>query len=84
MSSKNENQEQLTPDTFKVLLKKLAQVPDDFTPEDVAQCFRHLCRVDGKGATDAQVRQEWRMEPSETTTYLYFCRFFRLARSLRP
>ena len=55
MSSAKESQEQLTPDTFKVLLKKLAQVPDDFTPEDVAQCFRHLCRVDGKGATEAQV-----------------------------
>ncbi|WWC65206.1 anthranilate phosphoribosyltransferase [Kwoniella dejecticola CBS 10117] len=40
-----------TPDTFKVLLKKLVQTPDDFTPEDCAQCFRHLCV---QGASDAQ------------------------------
>jgi hypothetical protein len=54
--TRQEEQSQYTPDTFKVLLKKLTQVPDDFTPEDVAQCFRHLCRSDGKGATEAQVR----------------------------
>ncbi|WWC72603.1 anthranilate phosphoribosyltransferase [Kwoniella pini CBS 10737] len=40
-----------TPDTFKVLLKKLVQTPDEFTPEDCAQCFRHLCV---QGASDAQ------------------------------
>ena len=50
-----EEQKQYTPDTFKVLLKKLTQAPDDFTADDVAQCFRHLCKVDGIGATEAQV-----------------------------
>ncbi|WWD07304.1 anthranilate phosphoribosyltransferase [Kwoniella europaea PYCC6329] len=42
---------QYTPETFKVLLKKLVQTPDDFTPEDCAQCFRHLCV---QGASEAQ------------------------------
>ncbi|WRT70722.1 anthranilate phosphoribosyltransferase [Kwoniella shivajii] len=42
---------QYTPETFKVLLKKLVQSPDQFTPEDCAQCFRHLCV---QGASDAQ------------------------------
>lgn len=41
-----------TPDSFKVLLKKLVQTPDEFTPEDCALCFRHLCV---QGASDAQV-----------------------------
>ncbi|RSH86929.1 anthranilate phosphoribosyltransferase [Saitozyma podzolica] len=40
-----------TPDSFKVLLKKLVQTPNDFTPEDCALCFRHLCV---QGASDAQ------------------------------
>jgi anthranilate phosphoribosyltransferase len=53
--AKTDDEQKFTPDTFKLLLKKLAQVPDDFTPEDVADCFRHLCRVDGKGASEAQV-----------------------------
>lgn len=51
-----------TPDTFKVLLKKLVQSPDDFTSEDVAECFEHLV-ISGqrdeqghvKGATEAQI-----------------------------
>jgi anthranilate phosphoribosyltransferase len=41
-----------TPDSFKVLLKKLVQTPNEFTPEDCALCFRHLCV---QGASDAQV-----------------------------
>ncbi|WVQ95670.1 anthranilate phosphoribosyltransferase [Kwoniella sp. CBS 9459] len=41
-----------TPETFKVLLKKLVQTPLEFTPDDCAQCFRHLCV---QGASDAQV-----------------------------
>ncbi|WWD20755.1 anthranilate phosphoribosyltransferase [Kwoniella shandongensis] len=40
-----------TPDSFKVLLKKLVQSPDEFTPEDCALCFRHLCV---QGASEAQ------------------------------
>lgn len=44
---------QYTPETFKVLLKKLVQTPNDFTPEDCAECFRHLCV---QGASEAQVR----------------------------
>lgn len=50
-----ESEQQLTPEGFKLLLKKLAQAPDDFTPEDVAQGFRHLCRSDSQGASDAQI-----------------------------
>jgi anthranilate phosphoribosyltransferase len=42
-----------SPETFKPLLKKLVQSPGDFSPEDCALCFRHLC-VAG-GASDAQV-----------------------------
>lgn len=34
---------QYTPATFSLLLKKLVQSPADFTSEDCAQCFRHLC-----------------------------------------
>jgi anthranilate phosphoribosyltransferase len=45
-----------TPDSFKVLLKKLVQTPNDFTPEDCALCFRHLCV---QGASDAQVSGSW-------------------------
>lgn len=56
--SRQEEQQQYTPDTFKLLLKKLTQAPDDFTADDVAQCFRHLCRADGNGATEAQVRSD--------------------------
>lgn len=41
-----------TSDTFKVLLKKLVQSPSDFTPDDCAECFRHLCV---QGASEAQV-----------------------------
>ncbi|WVQ85804.1 anthranilate phosphoribosyltransferase [Cryptococcus sp. DSM 104549] len=40
-----------TPETFKVLLKKLVQTPEEFTPEDCALCFQHLCV---RGASDAQ------------------------------
>ncbi|ODN82863.1 anthranilate phosphoribosyltransferase [Cryptococcus amylolentus CBS 6039] len=40
-----------TPETFKVLLKKLVQSPNQFTPEDCAECFQHLCV---QGASDAQ------------------------------
>ncbi|RXK42002.1 anthranilate phosphoribosyltransferase [Tremella mesenterica] len=43
---------QYTPETFKVLLKKLVQTPDEFTPEDCAECFEHLCV---EGAAEAQV-----------------------------
>ena len=46
------HQVELTPDTFKVLLKKLVQTPDDFTPEDCADAFKHLCV---QGASEAQV-----------------------------
>lgn len=51
-----------TPDTFKVLLKKLVQSPTDFTSEDCAECFRHLCV---QGASDAQVRDAL-LGPSST------------------
>lgn len=47
--------QQVSPDTFKVLLKKLVQHPDDFGPADVADCFRHLCQTPTAGASDAQV-----------------------------
>jgi anthranilate phosphoribosyltransferase len=47
--------QELTPNTFKVLLKKLVQHPDDFTPADVAACFRHFCQTPTPGASDAQV-----------------------------
>ncbi|OXC68514.1 anthranilate phosphoribosyltransferase [Cryptococcus neoformans] len=40
-----------TPDTFKVILKKLVQSPEEFTSEDCAECFRHLCV---EGASEAQ------------------------------
>jgi hypothetical protein len=43
---------QYSPDTFKVLLKKLVQSPTDFTPEDCAECFRHLVT---ETASEAQV-----------------------------
>ena len=53
-SSKDKpDQAEYTPETFKPLLKKLVQSPGDFTPEDCAVCFRHLCV---QGANDAQVR----------------------------
>ncbi|OCF33646.1 anthranilate phosphoribosyltransferase [Kwoniella heveanensis CBS 569] len=42
---------QYNPETFKVLLKKLVQTPLEFTPDDCAECFRHLCV---QGASDAQ------------------------------
>ena len=42
-----------TSDTFKVLLKKLVQTPAEFTADDCATSFRHLCV---QAATDAQVR----------------------------
>jgi anthranilate phosphoribosyltransferase len=45
----------LTPDTFKHLLKKLIQHPDTFTPANVAHCFAHLCLPSHTGATEAQV-----------------------------
>ncbi|KAK4685513.1 anthranilate phosphoribosyltransferase, partial [Tremellales sp. Uapishka_1] len=32
-----------SPQTFKLLLKKLVQSPTDFTPQDCATCFEHLC-----------------------------------------
>ena len=41
-----------SPDTFKILLKKLVQTPNEFTPDDCALAFRHLCV---QGASDAQV-----------------------------
>ncbi|KAL7422838.1 anthranilate phosphoribosyltransferase [Cryptotrichosporon argae] len=40
-----------TPDTFKILLKKLVQTPTEFTPDDCGQCFRHIVV---QAATDAQ------------------------------
>lgn len=43
---------QYSPDTFKALLKKLVQTPAEFTPEDCAESFRHLCV---QGASEAQV-----------------------------
>ncbi|KAI5451904.1 anthranilate phosphoribosyltransferase [Naganishia albida] len=51
---------ELSPTTFKHLLKKLIQSPDTFTPHDVAQCFRHLClpshaAAPHAGASEAQV-----------------------------
>jgi anthranilate phosphoribosyltransferase len=33
-----------SPETFKILLKKLAQNPLDFTPEDCGAAFEHLAR----------------------------------------
>ncbi len=44
---------QYSPDTFKVLLKKLVQTPAEFTPEDCATAFRHLVT---ESASEAQVR----------------------------
>lgn len=44
---------QYSPDTFKVLLKKLVQTPTEFTPEDCAECFQHLV---SQTASEAQVR----------------------------
>ena len=44
---------QYSPDTFKVLLKKLVQTPAEFKPEDCAECFRHLVT---HTASEAQVR----------------------------
>jgi len=41
-----------SPDSFKVLLKKLVQSPTEFTPEDCANAFRHMCV---QQASDAQV-----------------------------
>lgn len=66
MSSKskpsNNSNSHLTPDTFKQLLKKLVQTPDDFSADDVTQAFEHLVisgqkNDDGKllGATEAQI-----------------------------
>ena len=49
--NKENTNEQYTPDSFKVLLKKLVQTPGDFTPEDVALAFHHLA---AQGASDAQ------------------------------
>jgi hypothetical protein len=43
---------QYSPDTFKILLKKLVQTPTDFTPEDCASAFRHLVT---QAASEAQV-----------------------------
>lgn len=43
-----------SPDTFKVLLKKLVQTPDEFGAEDVTAAFRHIC---AEAASEAQVRQ---------------------------
>lgn len=40
-----------TPTTFAPLLKKLVQSPTEFTPDDCAECFEHLCV---QGASDAQ------------------------------
>ena len=40
-----------SPETFKVLLKKLVQQPEEFTPEDCAECFEHLC---AEAAAEAQ------------------------------
>ena len=48
----DESEENYTPETFKVLLKKLVQSPTEFTPEDCELCFRHLCV---EGASNAQV-----------------------------
>lgn len=42
----------LNPESFKILLKKLVQHPNEFQAEDCAQCFRHICV---QGTTDAQV-----------------------------
>lgn len=57
MVSKHEKvMAEYTPETFKVLLKKLVQRPDDFEAQDCAACFQHLCVLGGKGASDAQVR----------------------------
>lgn len=35
---------EFSPETFKVLLKKLAQNPMDFTAEDCGVAFEHLAR----------------------------------------
>lgn len=41
-----------TQESFKVILKKLVQTPTEFTPNDCASAFRHLC---AQAASDAQV-----------------------------
>ena len=51
--SANKDSGNYSPDTFKVLLKKLVQSPTEFTAEDCATAFRHLCV---QAASDAQVR----------------------------
>lgn len=65
MSSKSkpsQSDSHRTPDTFKLLLKKLVQTPDDFSAKDVTEAFEHLVisgrkNDDGKvlGATEAQI-----------------------------
>ncbi len=52
-SKESKGQADYTPESFKVLLKKLVQSPTEFTPDDCAFAFRHLCV---QGASDAQVR----------------------------
>lgn len=49
MSKRDETK--YTTATFAPLLKKLVQSPTEFTPEDCAECFEHLCV---QGASDAQ------------------------------
>lgn len=44
-------QTEFTPDTFKVLLKKLVQTPSDFSPEDCGLAFEHMVV---QGASEAQ------------------------------
>ena len=53
MAGAPKDSKEYTPDSFKVLLKKLVQSPDEFTPEDCASAFRHLAV---NGAAEAQVR----------------------------
>ena len=51
----NKDSGNYTNDTFKVLLKKLVQSPTEFTADDCATAFRHLCV---QAASDAQVRDD--------------------------
>nr|ODN96159.1 anthranilate phosphoribosyltransferase [Cryptococcus depauperatus CBS 7855] len=51
MTTEIDGKGQYTPETFKILLKKLVQTPEQFLPTDCAQCFQHLCV---QGTTEAQ------------------------------
>lgn len=45
----------LAPSTFKPLLQKLIDNPDDFTGEETRLAFQHLARKEFGGATEVQI-----------------------------